>query len=178
MAAAKSKVKVTTSKALQAILSDYDMRISVGIHAEQGSLAHTDEFGESTQKLIDVAAANEFGVGVPERSFVRGWSDEKQAENNKRAVSEVQKAFTKSVNSQSGSSLFRDLDTALERTSLAFEASMRARIHAGIRPENAPSTIARKGSATPLVDTGQLQAGVRAVSSIKAIKRRQSRVKT
>lgn len=167
----KSYVKVTTSKAMASLLKDYNMRIAVGIHSAEGRQQHGEvEDGETPVKLIDVAVENEFGLGVPQRSFVRGWTDENKASNSALAVKQLTKVFD-GVDQPNRVDITRDLEKALERVSLTYEADMRARIHAGIRPENAPSTIAKKGSATPLVDTGQLQAAIRAVGTVKPIRR-------
>lgn len=49
----------------------------------------------------------------------------------------------------------------LERVGLWAQGSIQQRISDGIPPPNAESTIRRKGSSTPLIDTGQLRTSIK-----------------
>ncbi len=95
-------------------------------------------------------AANEFGINVPERSFIRAWADENEARNI---------AVLRGIGRAVVAGKF-DADTGLERAGLAFAGSMKQRIASGIGPPNAPSTIARKGDKPPLIDTGILRSAI------------------
>lgn len=97
-------------------------------------------------EVVEVATIHEFGLGdVPERSFIRGWADAERAENQR-----VVKAAAESVVRGT------EPDVALGRVGLKFVGDIRKRIIGGIDPPLSPITIARKGSSTPLIDTGQL----------------------
>lgn len=101
--------------------------------------------------LVEVACANEFGTDrVPARSFIRDWYDEALPtirEKLRNLMIEVVRGN-------------RTRDQALELLAQWCVGSIQARIAAGIAPANADSTIARKGSSTPLIDTGQLRSAI------------------
>ena len=120
--------------------------VSVGILEAEGA----QEAAGSNITIAELAAIHEFGLGVPERSFLRAWFD--QNEDRARSfVTELLKAVVKGKYSK---------EQALELLGTKLQAEIQARISAGIDPANAPSTIARKGSATPLIDTGQLRSSM------------------
>jgi hypothetical protein len=122
--------------------------LTVGVHGEEGGAATQD--GKTT--VGDVATANEFGLGVPERSFIRAWADEQEAENQ-AALRKIGEAVTKGT--------LPSAEVGLERLGLKMVGEIQARIAGGIDPPNAPATIARKGSSTPLINYGQLRSSVR-----------------
>lgn len=123
-------------------------RLTVGIHeAEADQPAEGDESGAT---LGEVAAYNEFGGpdnNPPRRSFLADWADEGLDEHR-----ELVRRSAKAV----AQGKLPSMRVALERLGLRFVGEIQQRIRAGIEPENAPSTVARKGSSTPLIDTGQL----------------------
>lgn len=96
-----------------------------------------------------VAAWNEFGTPtIPERAFFRG-----ALHGSERAISPILRAG------------IDPKDMALDdRTAGLIGEVMKARIQSSIvalrDPPNAPATIARKGSSSPLVDTGVLHGSV------------------
>ncbi len=100
--------------------------------------------------MIEVATINEFGLGVPERSFIRDWADQNQAKNEERlkaiGIQVLKGSYT--------------VDVGLGRLGALFQGEIQQRISSGIAPPNAPSTIARKESSTPLIDTGQLRSSI------------------
>ena len=118
--------------------------ITVGIHAEEGAQQ------EGALTVLDVATINEFGLGVPERSFIRAWFDSSKVQNRNTmsalARSVVQGKITR--------------DQALDQFGQRLVGDIQTRIAKGIDPPNAPATIKRKGSSKPLIDTGQLRASV------------------
>lgn len=120
--------------------------ITVGVHSGEGGAPAA---GGGT--VADVASIHEFGLGnVPERSFVRSWADAKKSDNQKllrEAAERIVRGAT--------------VDEALEQVGLVMAASMQKRIQSGeIGPPLEPATIARKGSSTPLIDTGQLVSSI------------------
>lgn len=128
-------------------------KITVGIHGAEGGTAKR-EAPELT--VADVASFHEFGRGVPQRSFIRGWFDERVRENRELLLSQLKRVAAGKLT----------LDVAMQRVALKMEASVRQRIRAHIPPPLAPVTIARKGSSTPLIDTGQLVSSIRAKSEV------------
>lgn len=121
--------------------------VSVGVHAAEGAEQHK---GEEPVSLLDVAIWNELGIGVPERSFIRAWFDEANGVNREL----LRRALVSVVKGQ------RTLPQALELVGLKFQGEVQKKIAAGVPPPNAPSTIAQKGSSTPLIDTGQLRQSI------------------
>lgn len=120
--------------------------VSVGIHEAEG-----DEEYDDGETLLDVAEKHEFGLGVPRRSFIADWADESESEN-KRTISKIGKLV---ISGQV------ELEDALNQLGLKFVGDIQKRIKAGIDPANSEATIARKGSSTPLIDTGQLWSAIR-----------------
>jgi hypothetical protein len=118
--------------------------VTVGIHEAEGSAAHGDDV-----TLADVASFAEFGLGNPQRSFLRDWFDENEAENRERLRKIGQAVIDGKVAS---------VEQGLDRFGLFAVGSIQQRISAGIAPPNAESTIAAKGSSVPLIDLGTLRA--------------------
>lgn len=124
-------------KILEAIEQTGEAVITVGIHAEAG--------GEN----IENAERHEFGLGVPARPFVSGYADEQGA----RVVQRMRDAAAAGLRS---GTVAQNLDAVAQ----VVAGEMQGRIAQGIPPPNAPSTIAKKGSSTPLIDTGQLRSSI------------------
>jgi len=132
-------------------------RLSVGIHEAEGGLP--DESGEAT--VLDVATWNEFGGAPteskpegnpPRRSFLADWADE-HVDENRETLRKIAAAVVKGK--------VPDMTTGLNRAGFLFVGQIQERIRAGIEPENADSTIAKKGSSTPLIASGSLWQAVK-----------------
>lgn len=124
--------------------------VSVGIHAKEGAVAHKSPPKEEHPReltVVDVAAIQEFGLGVPERSWLRDWFEE-ASEENRETLRRLALLVLKGQ---------KTAEQALELAGLKFVGDMQKRISQGIPPPNAPSTIAAKGSSTPLIDSGQMR---------------------
>lgn len=129
--------------------------ITVGVHDDDGAAQHN---GAEGLTVADVATFHEFGTRtVPQRSFIRGWFDE----NQEFVAETLRKQFAAVAEGK------RDAETAAERCALAFEGGIKQRISRGIPPALSPTTIARKGSSVPLIDTGQLRNAIRGKAEIK-----------
>ena len=132
----------------------YEAPLGEQLAALFGDAGATGE--EAAVTLIEVACWNEFGTeDIPARSFIRDWFDERQEVirgwlfNLMTAV--IQGRRTK--------------EQALELLGQQCAASIQARMAAGgpYPPPGdklADSTIKRKGSSIPLIDTGQLRSSV------------------
>jgi hypothetical protein len=128
-----------------------DVQISVGIHGEDAGEMHQ---GEIT--IGEIAAIHEFGIGVPQRSFLRSWSMANGEKNRRISSAVLQNVLTGMAKNGSA-------DTAqIGQIGAVFVGDIQMRISAGeIIPPLSEETIAAKGSSTPLIDTGQLRSSIR-----------------
>ncbi len=121
-------------------------QITTGVHANEGGSPYED--GETT--VADIASAAEFGLGQPQRSWLRAWFDENLSEIESTLATQLRLAL------QEG----QTFEWAAERTALWMQADIQKRITTGLPPANHPETIARKGSSTPLIDTGLFRSSI------------------
>lgn len=149
---ARSGGKVTTrDNGANALLkrmraSKGPIAVTVGVHAEEGNAPH----GEATN--LDVAAFHEFGTEhIPRRSFIADWADENEEKNRER-LRKIGEAIV--------SGTVPSVEVGLERFGVLAVADVQKRIVGGIDPPLSDVTIERKGSSTPLIDTGQLRSSV------------------
>ena len=118
--------------------------ITIGIH-------DAPHDAKSAATILDVATFNEFGTArIPERSFLRAWFDAAEA-GLRRDLFVLTQAVVEGK---------RTADQVLELLGLRSVGQIQARISASIPPPNAPSTIKKKGSSTPLIDSGVLRSSV------------------
>jgi len=100
-----------------------------------------------------VAAVQEFGSSdgrIPERSFLRsGIADSEQG---------IKKLYDKMMPDVISKDLNIDVIQSLVGEFVV--GNIVQKISEGIEPANAPSTIKRKGSSTPLIDTGHLRQSI------------------
>lgn len=112
-----------------------------------------DRDDDSPLDNIDIGLVNEFGSGdgrVPERSFLRSTADaqrEQIAQAKERLWDQIVR----------GTLTVRQ---ALGQLGAWHRGQVQQTIVRLNEPPNAPSTIARKGSSNPLIDTGQLRRAV------------------
>jgi hypothetical protein len=125
-------------------------RVRVGILADAPK--RTDD-GGGPMTLLEIAAIHEFGApeaNIPQRSFIRGPIDA-----NIGRIHDAQRTAARQI-------IGRKVDgkTAVARLGALGQGICQQAISQGIAPPNADATIARKGSSTPLVDTGQLRSAI------------------
>lgn len=100
-----------------------------------------------------VAEWAELGLGQPQRSWLRAWIDDNEDLINDRIDREMEDVILGK----------RTPDQSLKRIGVWLQGELQLNIanfpDNGFRP-NADSTIARKGSAVPLIDTGQLRSSI------------------
>lgn len=132
-----------------------DSYVKVGV--QDGSEIAKEDAHPSGEKwypeseLEQIATANEFGTRtIPERSFIRATFDSKQ-----REIRSLQ-------NRLYGSLLDRKItvEKGLKILGVFMVSKIQERITNLRFPANAPSTIERKGSSNPLIDSGQLRASI------------------
>jgi hypothetical protein len=142
-----SKVSITVKDAgLKALLKRVgkvpDLR--VGVLGDDGSKTYPGE----GPTVAQVAAWNELGAGVPRRSWLRDWVNGN--------IPLIGSTLQKSLRLYAAETT----DRAIGVAGAKFVGEIQRRIAAGIEPPNAPATIARKGSSTPLIDQGQLRTSI------------------
>lgn len=118
-------------------------QVSVGIHEEQAEVEY-----ENGITVGEVAEIHELGLGDNQRrSFIADFVDENEEElkGNLRAIAgAVAKGDVAS------------LEQGLDRFGVRTVGEVQLRIKAGIEPEDSDETVERKGSSTPLIDSGLL----------------------
>jgi hypothetical protein len=128
--------------------------IEVGVFQAEGAEKHSTN---GKQTVADIAAIHEFGAlittgegltVIPARSFIRAWFDENE--------DKIQAYFAQRLD-KLGPERWTQ---ALEQTALWIQSQIQRRIRKGIPPKLAQSTIDRKKSSKPLIDTGQLLAAI------------------
>ncbi len=144
----KTTVKDNGGLALLAKRLAKGASVRVGILQDAPKESKDGDAGPAT--LMEVAAIHEFGAPqahIPQRSFIRAAFDEKEREI-RSDLAKVAKlvVFRKAT-----------IEQGLAMLGARIVGYMQKRIASGIEPENAPSTIAKKGSSKPLIDTGQLR---------------------
>jgi phage gpG-like protein len=130
-------------------MAEFKPEVKVGILGDAEKNARTDGLTN-----VEIGTVHEFGSpseGIPERSFLRSTMEAKGDEYRATLGRELRQAF-----GQKGLELQESALLVLERLGMRASADVKERIREGIAPANAPETVERKGSSTPLVDTGQL----------------------
>jgi hypothetical protein len=122
-------------------------RVTLGVQGDKGQAFHQG----SDATVADIAYYHELGLGVPERSWLRAWIDENQAmilEDSRDAMKQV--ILGKLTRQR-----------ALGVLGVKWSAAIKQRIRDGqVQPALDQTTIDRKGSSTPLLDTAQLLSAI------------------
>lgn len=132
----------------EALLRRLDQRtgVKVGIIGQDAVEAHAES---KDLTVAAVATKHEYGLGVPKRSWLRGYVDE----NEGRIKKYVRNVGKRILDGHSP-------DEALGALGVVLVGEIRTRIANHISPPNSQKTADRKGSDTPLVDTGQLWSSI------------------
>jgi phage gpG-like protein len=123
--------------------------IYVGLLGAKAAKAYPDGHGETT---AEIGAVHEYGDearNIPQRSFLRSTI----RKNQERYIKLLAKAAAEVV-------FEGKPDLAMLKVGLIAAGDVRMRIAEGIPPALSEKTIARKGSSTPLIDTGQLRSSI------------------
>lgn len=123
-------------------------QVTVGVLGPLAEARHEN----STLTVAEIAAVQHTGDGrnIPARPFLTI----AQAEH-KEQLQDLLARATKAVMERGA-----DPEKALGLVGSGFVGMIQQTIANGVSPANAPSTIARKGSSTPLIDTGQMRASI------------------
>lgn len=156
---ANVKIKITDKGAARSASQLFGAKkasVTVGVFGEEGEKQAEGE----PITMVELAAVHEFGLGVPERSFIRSYFDA-NADRVSTALLKICKAQLELAVREGRPSTNSELRRVLSKLGLFMVGEIQARIGNGeITPELAEKTIQRKGSSTPLVDTGQLRSSI------------------
>lgn len=123
--------------------------VLVGWPEKKGGQRHR----KAPMTVAQLAAIHEFGLpsrGIPERSMVR-------------ATLRINDAKYREANRKIGIGITMgkmDQRKGLDLLGVMIKGDIQQRIAAGIDPLLKPATVKRKGSSTPLIDTGQLRGSI------------------
>lgn len=120
--------------------------LEIGVLGEKAEVPHKD----STLTVAAIAEIHEYGLGVPERAFIRGWFDAYQA---------VAKLYIKTI-WKSVIDGKRTKTQALELLGVRFVGEAQQYMTNAQFTPLSPVTIRRKGSSKPLIDTGQMRSAI------------------
>ena len=118
-----------------------------GARVKVGILAAEQHSGDIT--IAGVATLHEYGnprSGHPERSFIRRTFREKKSDLESLITAQTKKVMGGSTSAQK----------AMNTLGVWGAGAVKKTIIGGVSPPNAPSTVRRKKSSKPLVDTSQL----------------------
>lgn len=136
-----------TDKGLKAVVKRLNTgmgSVAVGVFADKSGAYK----GGTT--VVQVAEIHEFGLGVPRRSFIADWADQNRGAINAQLKNLAIGIASNQITAPQARELFGTWAVG----------EVQKRISSGIPPALAESTIKRKGSSTPLIDSGQLRANV------------------
>lgn len=149
--ASNHRVKITVVDHGYKVLMESVAGLSEPTSIAVGVLERDAQTEDGAVTVLDVGTWNEFGtVGIPSRSFIRDWVDG----NRKRAQGILKKLLQRVIAGELTE------DAALEQFGAWAKGEIQARIARGVPPPNAASTVKRKGSSTPLIDTGILRSSI------------------
>jgi hypothetical protein len=121
--------------------------LAVGITAGTGGQAHK---GGGGMTVLGIATIHEFGLGVPERSFMRAWFDTFQPQA-KKMITIMLQSVVKGTRTKA---------QAMELLGVRFVGEIQKFIVNGVFDPLSRVTIRAKGSSKPLIDTGQLRSSI------------------
>lgn len=126
-----------------------ELEVRIGYQREQGAGTNTDD-DKPRADLVDIAMWNELGTAnSPSRPFMRDSVDKHMAAVN-HVMTAQQDALLKGTTARK----------VLETVGLFAKDLMQTEIKQGDFVANAPSTIRKKGSDKPLIDTGTMRDSV------------------
>lgn len=139
-----------------------ELNVNVGILVNgegAGAQAGTDHGDGLT--VAQLATIHEFGLGVPQRSFIRAWFDTKGRE----AMGAIAAARMQAAIEAGGTP--KDFSRAAQQIGIRARSQMVAFIdNQGVYQNLSPETIRRKKSSKALIDTGVLKGAIGSNGSV------------
>lgn len=143
-----SRVKDTDlgyKRTMQILRDLLGAEVLVGVRGNAGD-------SEDGTPLAVIAAANEFGTAtIPERSFLRSTVES----NRGKYADDLQEVVEAVVDGKANA-----MEQGLNRLGVEAVADVQRTMRELDDPPNAASTIARKGTDNPLIDTGRLRQSI------------------
>lgn len=140
--------------ALKKRLNDLALEVRVGVRQDQGEQRVPSKEGEpptdADPTLAEIAAYNEFGLGVPERSFLRSTVDAHRG----RYIAHLRRGLMRWIDTG------EPMEAVLEELGAIAAGDVKDTIRDLTAPPNADATIRKKGSSNPLIDTGRLRQSI------------------
>ena len=131
------------ANALMKRLADMDMAVKVGVIGSEAAAPHK----LTGTTVVDIATIQEFGLGSPQRSFIRGYVDENEPKLRARLRGVGEQVLKGQFSQRVG----------LERYGQLVVGEIKERIQRGIAPGLSESTRKKRGdNATALIASGQL----------------------
>lgn len=156
-----------TDKGVKDLAKDFfgkSVSVKVGVFGAKGAeKVKPREEGQPAPNLtmVELATIHEFGTGkIPERSFIRSYFDAEFDSLMGVLRKLIEKAIARAV--QTGKPITAaEQKKVLDTVGAYMVGRIQERIASGaIKPPLAETTIDRKGSSKPLIDTGQLRSSI------------------
>jgi hypothetical protein len=126
--------------------------VSTGLTGAPGAANH----GKAGETVAAVAYANEYGVGVPERPFMR-ITNARERRNWVKFAGQIVAGQARGAETQ---------ERGVRRLGLIMVRDFKRTIRDGVNPPNSPEWIEEKGSSKTLINTGQMINSIRADISL------------
>lgn len=121
--------------------------VDVGFLGVKGSALHR----QSRQSIAQIASYHEYGTKhIPKRSMIFKWVEQRKKQIVDASVLIAGQIVEKRISARQG----------IGKLGAFAQGDIQARMSEGIPPPLSEVTIKRKGSSTPLIDTGQMRASV------------------
>jgi hypothetical protein len=128
--------------------------VLIGVQGKSGQRKHPDPDGTGEDLTnVELATIHEFGLNVPQRSFIRATIDQYAPAIGERAGRYLQRWEKNQGDS-------KELERGLRLLGEYIVGLIKQRIDNHIPPPNSPITIKIKGSATPLIRYGHLKRSI------------------
>ena len=134
-----------------------DASVSVGIHADAEDYKAGEYVANGKKRtrqkpetVAEIAMSHEFGLGVPQRSFLRSTVDEHGDKYARIAENGLGKAID-GTGTVAG---------ALDLVGVVVKGDVQVKIEEIREPAHSEATIAKKGSSNPLIDTGHMRQSI------------------
>lgn len=156
--ASKTYIRINESarKQLRDKLGRYEEKLvaKVGVFGKQAAELHRKPKGPPGPHTVgDVALWHEYGIGVPERSYLRGWYEE-----NYQTIKNDLRRTGRHV--LKGKTQLREAFTSLASK---YKKSVQYRMMQSIGPALSTTTVQKKGHNRSLIHTGHLLSSVSSV---------------
>jgi hypothetical protein len=130
--------------------------VYIGVHADDAERKSAADDNEAPPNNAVVAASHEFGIGVPERSFLRSTIRGNYGEYRSLFASELRRNLRFA---------YADAERPYHVVGNKAVADVRAALTRGIEPELSEETLERRRQkgfpgTTPLIETGQLKSSI------------------